>query len=93
MKRLIPSREPEVRMAYHLKQKYGLTLAAYRAMEEGQKGLCAMCGKPPTGGHKKLYVDHDHKTGKIRGLLCSSCNCGLGWIELHSEEAKVYLRR
>lgn len=51
-----------------------------------QCGACALCGKvpgedPERGRNQKcLHVDHDHKTGKIRGLLCSSCNRGLGYF-------------
>jgi hypothetical protein len=41
-------------------------------MFEGQSGVCAICGRPP--GAKRLDVDHNHETGKIRGLLCGSCN-------------------
>lgn len=43
-----------------------------------QKGLCKICHQPPNGRWKRLAVDHDHLTGKVRGLLCHSCNAGLG---------------
>lgn len=48
----------------------------YSVLFEKQKGLCAICGEPPK--HKRLGVDHCHKTGKVRGLLCSPCNLMLG---------------
>jgi hypothetical protein len=52
---------------------YGLTLLEFTAMQAEQKGLCKMnCGKLGTN------VDHCHSTGKVRGLLCSNCNTGLG---------------
>lgn len=62
---------------------YGMTLRQYEILLGAQLGGCAVCGKPPTGT-KPLAVDHNHKTGEVRGLLCSRCNCGLGYIE-HSD--------
>ena len=57
-------------------RKYGITLEKYEAMEKKQNGVCAICmEKEP---NKKLAVDHCHITGKVRGLLCSNCNNGLG---------------
>lgn len=63
------------RRKYWLKNKYGITLEEYAELLEGQDG-CALCGRD--NGNKPLNVDHDHKTGKIRGLLCLSCNQALG---------------
>lgn len=54
-------------------QRYKLTEAEYSKMLHDQKGLCAMCSSPPPAG-KKLVIDHEHKTGKVRGLLCYGCN-------------------
>jgi len=68
----------------HLKKQFGLTLNVYEAILEHQGGVCAICGEAETAvnsGSKKplaLAVDHCHKTGKVRGLLCSKCNTGLG---------------
>jgi len=56
-----------------LKRKFGITPEQYQAIYEAQNGKCAICQRA-TGKIKKLAVDHDHKTGKIRGLLCSVCN-------------------
>ena len=61
----------------HLKRKYGITLSDYASMLEQQGGKCAICGKPEPE-HKKLDVDHCHKTKAVRGLLCTSCNRVLG---------------
>ena len=76
---------------------YGITVSEINAMASKQNGLCALCGKPPTSGRwKKLVVDHDHQSGKIRGLLCNPCNVGLGALgdTIGSiEKALVYLRR
>lgn len=57
----------------HLRIKYGITEAQYDALLQAQNGKCRICG---TAG--KLHVDHDHGTGRIRGLLCHQCNVGLG---------------
>lgn len=61
---------------YSLKHKYGLSLTDRRAMEKAQGGKCASCGTKP----KRLVVDHDHSTGKVRGLLCDPCNLALGLL-------------
>jgi hypothetical protein len=42
-----------------------------------QRGVCAICGREPRPG-KHLHIDHDHDTGRVRGLLCFSCNVGVG---------------
>jgi hypothetical protein len=58
-------------------RKFGLTLDQYRAMRDSQGGACAICGTAPPGEYD-LRVDHCHATGKIRGLLCATCNLALG---------------
>ena len=60
-----------------LKRNYGLTLEEYNQMFVNQNGLCLICGQTEKSG-KKLSVDHNHETGKVRGLLCNSCNIGIG---------------
>jgi hypothetical protein len=60
----------------HLKAKYGITPEDYERRLEAQGGGCAICGRPP--GDTALHVDHCHETGRVRGLLCFSCNAGLG---------------
>lgn len=62
-----------------LKRLYGITLEAYEALLEAQDGCCAVCGTRPTK-KMSLCVDHDHETGLIRGLLCGSCNKGIGLL-------------
>ena len=59
-------------------EQFGLDENKYNEMLTKQNGKCAICGDPPTGIKKSLCVDHDHKTGKIRSLLCDNCNNGLG---------------
>lgn len=90
----------EVRAIIHrayLKRKYGITPEEYQSMGEKQGWVCAICGKPETrkwrGKVTKLSVDHNHKTGKVRKLLCNSCNSLIKGesIEL-LENAIKYLR-
>jgi hypothetical protein len=62
-----------------LKRMYGITIDEYEAMLVKQGGGCAICGqKEPGGNAGHLHVDHCHDTKKVRGLLCGSCNNGLG---------------
>lgn len=60
-----------------LKLKFGLSVEAYEKMFKGQNGCCAICKEMNLDG-RRLAVDHNHHTGKIRGLLCNRCNRGLG---------------
>lgn len=60
--------------AWHLKSTFGLSLDDYDCMVTAQDGKCAICGEQ----NARLCVDHDHETGKIRGLLCRQCNAALG---------------
>jgi len=59
-----------------LRYKYGISLEEYEAMLAKQDGACAVCVSIPDG--RDLCVDHDHLTGKVRGLLCDLCNRMLG---------------
>jgi len=64
---------------YWLRTKFGITAKDYGDMLAKQDGKCAICGA--TESHSKgnrLCIDHDHKTGKVRGLLCHNCNVGIG---------------
>lgn len=61
---------------YHLKRRYGITQEDFNRLLEQQQGACAICN---TGaGEKPWHVDHDHSTGRVRGILCHSCNTALG---------------
>jgi hypothetical protein len=68
-----PGRAREQRRRRRLKKVYGLTLEAYNEM---QKVGCQICGTKD----ETLHVDHCHRTGKVRGLLCGICNRGLGFF-------------
>lgn len=67
-----------------LKTKYGITVEEYQTLLDAQGGACAICkrtepiGRVATVGPMWLHVDHNHKTGRVRGLLCMECNTGLG---------------
>lgn len=72
-----------------LKRKYNLTQEDYERMCKDQNGQCLICNTDDFKGKgNKLYIDHCHKTGKIRGLLCSSCNVGLGNFKENIEALK-----
>lgn len=59
-----------------LKRKYGISLVEHQEMCAEADWRCEICGKHT----ENLHVDHDHLTGKVRGLLCASCNHGLGFF-------------
>jgi len=61
----------------NFKRTYGITLLQYNAMLDKQKGCCAIC-KNPCPTNRSLSVDHSHKTGIVRGLLCIHCNQAIG---------------
>ena len=71
----------------NLRRRYGITKDTYMAMLEEQEWVCKICKKPETAKHprtktlKRLSVDHCHTTGKVRGLLCTSCNVAVGHYE------------
>lgn len=68
-----------------LLRNYQISIEEYKRLYEDQNGLCAACSKPETsktrlGTTRLLCVDHNHKTNKVRGLLCSNCNTAIGLI-------------
>lgn len=77
-----------------LRRTYGITLEQYNQMLEDQDGVCAICGKPDEVEGRRMAVDHNHDTGEVRGLLCGTCNRGLGNFQDNIEmleKAKDYL--
>ncbi len=86
-----------------LKRQYGITVEDYDRMRAAQNGACAVCGTTTPVGRVSewtqdywLHVDHDHKTGTVRGLLCNECNTGLGKFQDDPEllvAAVSYLER
>lgn len=67
-----------------IRNRFGLTSEQYYAMLDSQNGGCAVCGTHVPGGRsknkKRFHIDHDHRTGAIRGLLCLRCNLLLGHL-------------
>lgn len=83
----------EERNNNRLKALYGITLEQYNQMLKDQNGVCAICKQPETAIHqngkiKRLAVDHNHKTGQVRGLACDNCNHGIGFFK---ENKKILL--
>jgi len=80
----------ELSRASNLKRLYGITVEQYDKLSEKQSGGCFICGhKMET---QRLHVDHDHKTGKVRGLLCYLCNVKVGWFEVHKGKVLKLLK-
>lgn len=76
---------------YHMKRRYGITLEDFDALLAKQGFLCPICLKRPA-----VHVDHDHATGRVRGILCEMCNGGLGQFRDNPrtiESAIEYLER
>lgn len=68
----------KVQRRANLKHHYKITPEIYTTLLRMQKNRCAICGRDQEEVGKRFGVDHDHKTGNIRGLLCTKCNSGLG---------------
>lgn len=82
-----PEKTAEIRLAANRKHKYGVTRQdVYRMLEENG-GTCAIC--PTVIDYMSAHVDHCHDTGKVRGLLCKTCNWGIG----HFKNDVEYLRK
>jgi len=95
-------RNPQKLYDAQIKRLYGVTGEEYAKMLHDQKGLCAICNQPETRSSRtvgevcRLALDHDHDTGMIRGLLCHSCNTGIGKFKESPEllmSALAYLER
>jgi len=86
-------RPPEQRRLYRLKTIFGLTEQAHTELYNEQFGRCAICGthEKDTAG-KRLRVDHCHKTGHIRGLLCLHCNSGIGMFRDSGDTLKKAIK-
>lgn len=71
-------KNPASRISRELKYAFGMSLVEFQTRAHMQANKCAICGELPVGKKKRLSVDHCHSSGVIRGLLCNSCNLGLG---------------
>lgn len=97
-KRRATKKYKQARRKYWLKAKYNISPDVYKQLLEKQNGKCAICNQKETVSNQfcimQLAVDHDHKTGKIRGLLCKNCNQAIGLLNEridYLENAKQYL--
>lgn len=70
----------EQRFKSYIKRQYDLEWSDYLELAEKQAGLCAICGKPDEN-RPRLSIDHDHYSGRVRGLLCFPCNTGIGKLQ------------
>lgn len=82
-------RHPEKALAKSRKRKYGLTAAEISDILKSQGDLCAICATPKPGGRGTWHLDHDHETGRARGLLCAACNQGLGRFEDNAKRLRA----
>jgi hypothetical protein len=93
---LTPGFDAEKKRRKHLRREYGITPEEFENMLHSQNGQCAICGTfEADAKHRRLHVDHDHITGKVRGLLCGRCNMMLGYALENTmvlEAAIAYLK-
>jgi hypothetical protein len=75
-----------------LKQNYGLSFQDLISMYERQGKKCLVCTKEMSFENRGCHVDHDHQTGKVRGLLCRSCNLLLGYAEDNIQTLKSAIK-
>lgn len=82
---------PPAKKGWNLATRYGLTQQQVDDMRTSQGGLCAICRQEM----RRQCIDHDHATGKVRGLLCHACNIKLHALDkwLHRDSAIAYLER
>lgn len=73
-----PEKVKAVSRRNHLRREYGMTTADYDAMFAEQGGRCAVCSTADPSPSPRMCVDHCHKTGIVRGLLCFNCNVSIG---------------
>lgn len=85
--------DPVYYRALSYKKLYNLTIESYNLMLEQQNNSCAICdSKSPGRGGSNFHVDHCHTTGKVRGLLCTKCNMGLGYFNDDIEALKKAIK-
>ncbi len=76
-----PERAKYSHRKWKLKNRYGISEDDYYSLLNKQGGMCAICGEFLASDKEFFCIDHDHKTGKVRGLLCSKCNRGIGHFD------------
>jgi hypothetical protein len=81
--------QKRLKRSRHLRKNFGMTIEEFDQMLEKQGGRCAICNET---WERTMHVDHCHKTGRIRGLLCSTCNTGIGMLKDSKEIALAAAR-
>ena len=87
---------PEKAKSHRLKNKFSITLEYFNELLEAQNYRCKICNTDVPRGRGNFHIDHDHLTGKVRGLLCNCCNVGLGMFKDDEEillKAAAYLSK
>ena len=102
-KKRYPDRMRRKEREAYLRKRYGMTVEDYNQLLLAQSGRCAICGtmtppllKETVSSGLSFSIDHDHRTGAVRGLLCGACNLGLGNFgdePARLRAAAVYLER
>ncbi len=69
------------KVSSHLTRKYGLNIKEFQAILEAQDNKCACCGNLEGPGNERFVVDHDHKTGDVREIICQKCNLTIGLVD------------
>ena len=85
----------KLRKVQHLRHRFGLTIEQFDALQATSDGRCQICKRSEPRKNRRLSLDHDHKTGKLRGFTCSRCNMLLGLAQDDPallESAAAYLR-
>jgi hypothetical protein len=77
---------------YHLNRAYKMTPKQFYDILTAQGGHCKLCDMMPKKEYKAFCVDHDHETGRVRGILCKFCNSKLGWYENRKEKIEAHLK-
>lgn len=85
----LPSSHPDYARQKRYRDLFNISLAEYDLISAHQRGVCAICGRPPKVGGNRLSVDHDHESGLIRGQLCWTCNKLLGYLEAVCKRAAM----
>jgi hypothetical protein len=75
------NKDPEYVADLQAARRYGITLKDVQDMREAAQGVCQCCGRTDTNKYKRLVIDHCHRTGKVRGLICQRCNSILGYCD------------
>lgn len=75
------------RADYQYRRLYGISIEQVEELTKRQNGQCAICGD----GTRKLHVDHDHKTGRVRAMLCNPCNVVVGYVETYGENLEKHI--